>query len=120
MGFRVLDGVAVVVHFLFLGYVLLGGFLAWRWRSAIWPHVVCAGWGLATIVFGLDCPLTFVENWARRHAGEPTLRGGFIDTYLTGVLYPASAKTAVLWLVVAVVAVSWAGAVRHRLRDREP
>ena len=119
MGYRLLDDVTVVVHFAFMAYVVAGGFLAWRWPASVWAHLACAGWGLATIVFGLHCPLTFVENWARQRGGEAPLRGGFIDTYLTGVLYPERAKAAVLGLVVLAVAVSWCGVAlrvvnRHR------
>jgi hypothetical protein len=109
VGYRLLDDATVVVHSAFMAYVVLGGFLAWRWPASGWAHLACAGWGLATIVWGLHCPLTFVENWARTRAGEAPLRGGFIDTYLTGVLYPDRAKTAVLCLVVLAVAVSWGG-----------
>lgn len=115
--YRLLDDATVTVHFAFMVYVVLGGYLAWRRPATVWAHLACAGWGLATIVFGLHCPLTFVENWSRRRAGEAPLRGGFIDTYLTGVLYPTSAKTAVLCLVIAAVAASWMGLlwrVRHR------
>src|SRR2546430_14607682 len=100
VGYRILDDVAIAVHLLFLGYVVAGGFIAWRWPRSVLAHAACAGWGLATIAFGLHCPLTFVENWSRVRAGEAPLRGGFIDTYVTGVLYPASAKAAVLGLVV--------------------
>ena len=114
-----LDNVTVLVHVAFMAYVVAGGYLAWRWPRSVWAHLACAGWGLATIVFGLHCPLTFVENWARLRGGEPPLRTGFIDTYLTGVLYPDRAKTAVLCLVVLAVAVSWGGlALRVRSRRR--
>jgi len=29
----------VIVHFVFLGYVIVGGFIALRWRRTIWLHV---------------------------------------------------------------------------------
>ena len=58
MVFRVLAEATMTVHFAFLVYVVAGGFLAWRWPWAIWPHLALAGWGFSTIVFGLDCPLT--------------------------------------------------------------
>jgi Protein of Unknown function (DUF2784) len=116
MGYRLLADATVVVHFAFLAYVVTGGLLAWRWRWAIWPHLAAAGWGLAVTVGHLNCPLTFVENWARQRAGESTLAGGFIDHYVTGVVYPARYAGLMQILVGLVVVLSWAGAARVRWR----
>lgn len=100
----------MVIHFAFLAYVVAGGFIAW-WRPvAFWPHLVLVGWGFSTVVFGLNCPLTYVENWARQRAHMPLLETGFIDHYLTGVLYPRSYSTLVLVLAAVVISVSWVGA----------
>jgi len=123
VAYRLLADTVMVVHFAFLGYVLAGGFLAWRWPRAIWPHLLLAGWGGGAIVFRLNCPLTWLEDRARRRAGGPGLPDGFVDHYLTGVLYPRRLAGLVLLLVVLVVAVSWSGAlvllVRRR-RDGHP
>ncbi|RCV47385.1 DUF2784 domain-containing protein [Marinitenerispora sediminis] len=118
MGYRVLGEAAMLAHFCFLGYLVVGGFFAWRWPRAVWPHVLVAGYGLGILVIGWTCPLTVVEDWARVRAGGAGLGAqGFIAHYLTGVLYPADAIGAVRLLVALVVALSWAGAVlrwRHR------
>jgi hypothetical protein len=118
VGYRILADATMVVHFAFLGYVVAGGFLAWRCQRAIWPHLAMAGWGFSTLLFHLECPLSLLEDWARRQAGEPGLqRRGFIETYLTGVVYPVGSVVLVQVLAAAVVAVSWVGAVlRHRRR----
>ena len=102
----------MLVHFAFLAYVVAGGFLAWRRPVMIWPHLVLAGWGLSTLVFHQDCPLSRLETWARLRAGEPGLRhDGFIETYLTGVVYPARYLWLVQVLAAVVIGVSWAGAL---------
>ncbi len=31
MGYRLLADAAMVAHFLFLAYLVMGGFMAWRW-----------------------------------------------------------------------------------------
>jgi hypothetical protein len=119
MGYRLLADAAMVVHFGFLAYVVAGGFLAWRWLRAIWPHLLLAGWGGASIVFHLNCPLTFLEDWARRRAGEPGLPRGFIDTYLTGVVYPPRYAGMVQFLAVLTVAAAWTRVlVRWQRRPR--
>ena len=90
MPYRLLADATVVAHAGFLAYLTVGGFLAWRWRALLWPHVATAVYGLGIVVIGWDCPLTHLENWARVRAGRETLpSSGFIDHYLTGVVYPA-------------------------------
>lgn len=115
MIYRILAEATMVVHFAFLAYVVAGGFLAWRWPRTIWLHLALAGWGFSTIAFGLECPLTHIEDWARQRAGEQGLTTGFIDTYLTGVIYPERAKTLLQFIAGAIVLISWIGfAVRRR------
>jgi hypothetical protein len=46
MGYRVLADATMAVHLGFLAYVVAGGFLAWAWRRAIWPHPAGA-WSLS-------------------------------------------------------------------------
>ncbi|GIF38485.1 DUF2784 domain-containing protein [Actinoplanes xinjiangensis] len=111
MGYRVLAEATMVVHFLFIAFVVLGGFLAWRWPAALWLHLAAAAWGLCIVVFALNCPLTWVEDWARERAGQSGLARGFIDTYLTGVMYPERYLNEVRLLIAVVVAVSYAGVV---------
>jgi hypothetical protein len=117
------------LHLGFLVYVALGGFLAWRWRRALLPHVGAVAWGVASIAFGLSCPLTAWEAALRRAAGAPPLDpGGFVDHYLEGVVYPERYTPLVLAAVAALVVASWAGrgtfrGKRHdrvRRADRRP
>lgn len=122
MGYRVLVTVILTVHFAYLAYVVFGGFLAWRWPRAFWPHLVAAAWGLAVVGIPLTCPLTTAEGWARRRAGEAGLTRGFIDRYIEGVLYPER-FTLLLQAGVGIAVVgSWAGAYGwwRRRRPRSP
>lgn len=99
---------AVVVHFAFLCYVVVGGFIALRWRRTIWLHALAALWGIAITTGHLDCPLTWLERWGRAKAGmTPLPPDGFIAHYVIGVLYPASWAGFVPLAVFALVAVSW-------------
>ncbi|GAA0722237.1 DUF2784 domain-containing protein [Dactylosporangium roseum] len=115
--FEVLATTVLVVHFAFLAYVVLGGFLAWRWPKAFWPHLAAAVWGLTVVTFSLRCPLTAVEHWARRRAGQGGVERGFIDQYIEGVLYPARYTHYLQVLVGVVVVGSYAGLwVKYRNR----
>jgi len=113
VGYGVLATATMVLHFAVLAYLVVGGFLAWRWRWSIVPHVAMAAWGLSSVAFGLNCPLTYVEDWARRSAGEASLTTGFIDHYLTNVIYPGRYVSVVQAIVAAVVLASWVGVARH-------
>jgi len=101
---------ALASHFAFLAFMLLGGFLAWRWPRAIWAHLAACAWGVAIIAFHLNCPLTYVEDWARERAGERGLTQGFVDRYLDNVIYPERYVNLVRLGVAVVVGVSWLGA----------
>jgi hypothetical protein len=115
--YQALTTAILAVHFAYLAYVVVGGFLAWRWPRTIWLHLLAAAWGLVVVVVPLACPLTVAEDWARRRAGEAGLTRGFIDRYIEGVLYPERFTVFLQVLAGLLVVVSWIGfLVRRRSR----
>jgi Protein of Unknown function (DUF2784) len=114
--------VVVAAHFAFIGYLVVGGFVALRWPRSIFLHILTVIWGVGSVWLHLPCPLTDLERWARAHAGmAPLPSDGFIAHYITGVLYPADAVGVVEAVVFAVVIVSWSvlayAVVRARRRS---
>ena len=100
------DGV-VLLHFAFVVFVVLGGFLVVRWRRLAWLHVPCAVWGFLIEVEGWICPLTYLENDLRRRAGQLGYSGSFIEHYLLPVIYPPGLTRSVQIVIgSAVVAVN--------------
>ncbi|MDX2355912.1 DUF2784 domain-containing protein [Dietzia sp. PP-33] len=119
MGYRLIADIAMLLHAAFLVYLAVGGFLAWRWRWTFWPHLATAVYALAIAIVGWVCPLTHVENWGREHAGRETIpTSGFIDHYLTGVIYPEEHLLTAQLAVAAAVLVSWAGLALLSWRNR--
>ena len=117
MAYRLLTTVILGLHFAFVAYVVFGGFLAWRWPRAIWPHLVAAAWGFLVVVASLQCPLTQAEDWSRRQAGEAGVTVGFVDRYIEGVLYPERYTGLMQALAAAAVLASWLGGyLLHRRR----
>ncbi len=109
----------VASHLAFVGYVVLGGFLAVRWPRTLWLHIAAAFWAMLIVVGHLDCPLTWLERRARAAAGmAPLPPDGFIAHYLAGVLYPPAWTTAVEVAVLGTVLGSWALCAREALRRR--
>ena len=87
--YRVLANAVVSIHTLFILFVVLGGFLAWRWRWVASVHIPCAIWGVLIEYRGWMCPLTPVENALRAKAGQQGYSGGFIEHYLMPTIYPS-------------------------------
>ena len=111
----------LMLHAAFLVYLAVGGFLAWRWPRTIVVHVAVVAWGVGSVLVGYGCPLTRLEDWARRGAGQEGLvAGGFIDQYLTGVVYPERFLVLAQAAVGLLVAVSWWGWWRRRQARRAP
>ena len=89
----------LLVHLLFIVFVLFGGLLVWRWSRLIWLHLPAALWGVTVEVLHLQCPLTPLENSLRQAAGQAGYAGGFVEHYLVPVIYPAGLTPQVqLWL----------------------
>ncbi|GGC58437.1 DUF2784 domain-containing protein [Hoyosella rhizosphaerae] len=122
MVYRIIGETAMLTHFLFIAYVMLGGFLAWKWPRTMIVHAICVAWAVGLTVVNLfgvgwHCPLTYVEDWARRQAGEAGLpESGFIDHYLTGVVYPQEYLNLARGVLLACVIISWIGFVYLRRR----
>ena len=89
MLYRRLADLVVLLHFGFVLFVVLGGLLALRRPRLAWVQLPCAAWGVLIEYVGWVCPLTPLENLLRRRGGEATYRGGFVEHYIAGVLYPA-------------------------------
>ena len=110
-----LADVVVVIHFAFVIYVAVGGFIAWRWPKTIYAHFVAVAWGLGMLVFGYNCPLTFLERELR---GEGADTPGFIDRYVEGILYPEELTPLLRALMTVMVIISYWGLLRIRSRRR--
>ncbi|HYR17789.1 MAG TPA: DUF2784 family protein, partial [Mycobacterium sp.] len=49
IAFVILVALTVAAHFAFVGYLVIGGFLAWRWPRTIALHVPVVLWGVGSI-----------------------------------------------------------------------
>ena len=118
---RVLADLVLVVHLLFIAFVVAGGFAAVRWPRLAWAHVPCFVWGALIEFAGWICPLTPLEVRLRIASGQAGYSGGFIERYLLPIIYPGALNREIqirLGLaVLALNAVAYAWLLR-RLRRR--
>lgn len=89
MVYRLAADAVMVVHLLFIAFVVTGGVLIIRWRWLMALHVPAVVWGAVVEFFHLYCPLTPLENALRLRAGEQGYNGDFIEHYLIALIYPA-------------------------------
>jgi len=83
------DGV-LLLHLAFILFVVFGGFLVWRRPRLVWLHLPCAAWGAFVEFAGWVCPLTPLENYLRQMSGAAGYLGGFVEHYLSSLIYPAA------------------------------
>lgn len=89
MIYRLLADSVLIVHLLFIGFVVFGGLFALRFPWFAFVHIPAAVWGAYIELTAGLCPLTEIEVGLRRMAGDAGYSGSFIEHYLLPVIYPA-------------------------------
>jgi hypothetical protein len=79
----------VLLHFAFILFVVLGGFIVVHQRRVAWLHLPAVLWGMTVEFTGWMCPLTPWEQTLRIKAEQGSYRGDFIAHYLTSLIYPS-------------------------------
>jgi len=93
----------VILHLMFVLFVILGGLLLfWRPRIAL-IHLPVAVWGAMLEFNNWVCPLTPLEQDMRRAAGDLGYTGGFIDRYIIPLIYPQGLTAEIQWVLGAIV-----------------
>ena len=118
MFYRIAADLVVLVHFAFVLFVALGGFLVIRWNGLAWVHLPIAIYGAVIEFVGFICPLTPLENWLRRRGGGGGYDGSFVENYVMKILYPDGLTRRVQItlgiLVIVVNVIAYAIAWRRR------
>ncbi len=78
----------VLLHFGFVGFVILGGWLVLKWRRIALLHLPAVTWGVLLELCGWMCPLTPVELYLRQLTGRSGDASSFIQRLLLPILYP--------------------------------
>jgi len=117
--YKVIADAIVVIHFLFIAFVIFGGLLVIRWPKVAFMHLPAAIWGVVVEIFSWICPLTPLENHFRDLAGESLYGGDFVAQYLIPVIYPVNLTTSIQKilgvLVIVINVIFYAIAIRkHR------
>lgn len=112
----------LLLHLLFILFVVLGGLLVLRWPRLAYLHLPALLWGMTVEWTGWICPLTPLENALRVAAGEQGYSGGFIEHYVWPLIYPAGLtrgiQVALGFAVLSINAVIYGVAIGRLRRAR--
>jgi len=87
--YRVLADLTVLVHFLWILFILSGVIFALKRSKIAWVHLGGLLFSLVLNLFGWYCPLTYLENYLHSlHPGYLTYGGSFIAHYMEQIVYP--------------------------------
>jgi len=78
----------ILVHFGFIVWAVAGGFMVIRWWWVAVLHLPALVWGVLIELYGWACPLTPLEMSLRRERGLEVYDTGFIENYITPLIYP--------------------------------
>ena len=104
--YSLLADLTLILHFLFILFVIFGALLVLYWRWIAWLHIPSVIWGALIELYHWVCPLTYLEIHFRQLANETGYTGGFIAYYLVPVIYPSGLTPAfqvVLGLAVILI-----------------
>jgi Protein of Unknown function (DUF2784) len=96
-----LAGLVLVVHLLFIIWVVGGVLVVRRYRRLKWVHIGSLVYSVfIEVVPWPPCPLTLLEQMLEERAGIVAYHGSFLVYYLDALVYPNVSLTV---LVTAVV-----------------
>ncbi len=109
----------LVLHLLWIVWVIFGVLLTRRRRALRWFHI-------ASLVYSIfievapwpPCPLTVLEQWLEARGGVEPYHGPFLLHYLDALVYPDVPLTLLIACAVAVCAFNL-GIYIYRYRRRD-
>lgn len=87
MFYRFFADIILITHLCYILFAVFGGLLLlkrrWLWKL----HLPAVIWGFSVQYFVWSCPLTNLENRFRELGGENGYKDGFIDHFITPLIY---------------------------------
>ncbi len=116
MLFRILADSIVLIHFLWILFLIFGGF--WGARNTVLRVFHISGLVFALIIQTFDwyCPLTYIEIWLREKSNPlATYKGSFVIHYIEKVVYIDISHSLIVLLTILLAAFNvWLYLVRGR------
>lgn len=109
MAFKILADIVVLIHFVWILFLFLGGFWGVRNKVVKIFHISGLFFALLIQIFDWYCPLTHLEVWLRsKHGPAITYTGSFIIYYVEKIVYIEISRYLILIFTVFLVGInSW-------------
>jgi len=88
--YELLATLTLIIHFLFIIFVIFGGLLFFIKPWTLYFHVPAFLYGVYIEFTQSVCPLTYLENYLLTKANLATYSTTFIQNYLYSIIYPVN------------------------------
>jgi hypothetical protein len=117
MFYRIAADLVVLVHFLWILFLICGAFIGRSYRLVKIFHISGLGFAVIMQIYGWYCPLTHLEIWLRqKHDPSLTYSGSFIIHYIEKVIYIQLSPGIIFVLTLTMIVVS--GFVYFRIKEK--
>lgn len=107
MLYRVAADFVVLIHFLWIVFLIFGAFIGRKYRAVKIFHIAGLGFAVLIQTFGWYCPLTHLEIWLRkRYKPSLTYSGSFIIYYVEKLVYIDLSRWIIFVLTLILVLIS--------------
>lgn len=86
--YEFLATLTLIIHFLFILFVIFGGLLFFVKRWTLFFHIPAFIYGVYVELTQSICPLTYIENYFLTKANLASYSTSFIQNYLYAIIYP--------------------------------
>ncbi len=107
MFYRLAADFIVLIHFLWIVFLIFGAFIGKKYLPAKIFHISGLGFAVIIQIFGWYCPLTHLEIWLRqRHDPLLTYHGSFIIHYVEKIVYIQLSPVIIFVLTFILISIS--------------
>ena len=86
--YEFLAKIVLIIHLLFIFFVVFGAFSCLISKKFFYLHLVALSWGIYIEFTSSICPLTYLENWLLILDQASFYDDGFIENYILKIIYP--------------------------------
>lgn len=88
MSYKILADIVVIIHFLWIVFLIFGAFLGVKYKAVKIFHISGLIFAFIIQIFDWYCPLTHLEVWLRsKHNPDLAYAGSFIAYYIERIVY---------------------------------
>jgi len=121
MLYKLSADIVVLIHFLWILFLIFGSLLGVRYRAIKILHIAGLGFAFMIQILGWYCPLTYLEVWLRQqHDLSLSYIGAFIIHYVEKLIYIELSPTIIFVLTTILCVFNVYVYITRSKKDRVP